>query len=76
MAALDVAKENVTVILATEDSRQGSSTDNEGHDSDQGAGVPDRYRGTSIDRREMSILGKKQVLRVSHLPESHPSHRR
>lgn len=25
--------------------------------------VPDQYQGTAADRREMSMLGKKQVLR-------------
>jgi hypothetical protein len=28
-------------------------------------GVPARYRGTATDKRDMVILGKKQVLRVS-----------
>ena len=27
-------------------------------------GIAERYRGTVADRRDMSIMGKKQVLRV------------
>ena len=29
--------------------------------------IPTKYRGTSSDQRDMVVLGKKQVLRVSHL---------
>jgi hypothetical protein len=28
-------------------------------------GLPSRYRGTAVDKRDMIVLGKKQVLRVS-----------
>jgi hypothetical protein len=28
------------------------------------SGVPEKYRGTSADKRDMTIMGKKQVLRV------------
>lgn len=27
--------------------------------------IPDRFRGTAADKRDMVILGKRQVLRVS-----------
>jgi hypothetical protein len=27
--------------------------------------VPEKYRGTSADQRDMIVMGKKQVLRVS-----------
>lgn len=27
-------------------------------------GIPSRYRGTAADKRDMIVLGKKQVLRV------------
>jgi len=30
-------------------------------------GLPERYMGTAADKRDMSVLGKKQVLRVSVL---------
>jgi hypothetical protein len=33
-------------------------------ESDDG-GIPERYRGTAEDKRDMIVLGKKQVLRVS-----------
>jgi hypothetical protein len=26
--------------------------------------VPEKYRGTALDRRDMTVMGKKQVLRV------------
>jgi hypothetical protein len=32
-------------------------------DPDDG-GIPSRYRGTAADKRDMIVLGKKQVLRV------------
>jgi choline transport protein len=32
-------------------------------ESDDG-GIPARYRGTAADKRDMVVLGKKQVLRV------------
>jgi choline transport protein len=35
-------------------------------ESDDGA-VAARYRGTATDKRDMIVLGKKQVLRVSNL---------
>jgi hypothetical protein len=38
----------------------------ESKESDDG-GIPARYRGTTADKRDMVVLGKKQVLRVSHL---------
>jgi hypothetical protein len=28
--------------------------------------VPEKYRGTALDRRDMTVMGKKQVLRVRH----------
>jgi len=28
-------------------------------------GIPSKYRGTDVDKRDMIVLGKKQVLRVS-----------
>ena len=49
-------------------------------DGDEPGTVPSRYRGTANDKRDMSMLGKKQVLRVcvqcqlvSTWREIHPS---
>lgn len=45
--------------------RKGEASSNE-HELDDfdDAGLPARYRGTAADQRDMSMLGKKQVLRV------------
>jgi choline transport protein len=39
-------------------------------DTDDG-GIPSRYRGTATDKRDMMVLGKKQVLRVSEINQPH-----
>lgn len=36
----------------------------EGQYEDKDPALPARYMGTSADKRDMTILGKKQVLRV------------
>jgi hypothetical protein len=33
-------------------------------EKDDDSRVPARYRGTAADKRDMTVLGKKQVLRV------------
>lgn len=35
-----------------------------GSDDDEASAVPAKYRGTANDKHDMSILGRKQVLRV------------
>ncbi len=42
----------------------------EGHIVEKDAdyeGIPSKYRGTASDKRDMFLLGKKQVLRASDL---------
>jgi len=55
-----------TAIELTESPRG----ERDGHYSDKeyenvDSNVPAQYRGTAADRRDMSVLGHKQVLRVS-----------
>jgi len=42
-----------------------TSSDEHGSDELDAAGLPRKYRGTAADQKDMSMLGKKQVLRVS-----------
>lgn len=48
---------------ATMQEDYGEKTDHYGDDLDE-YDLPAKYRGTSADQRDMSVLGKKQVLRV------------
>ena len=34
-------------------------------EKDDDSGIPIKWRGTAADKRDMTVLGKKQVLRVS-----------
>jgi hypothetical protein len=36
-------------------------------EKDDDGSIPARYRGTAADKRHMTILGKKQVLRVCEI---------
>lgn len=63
MAALHLNKDDQTDIELTEASATSPNgtkvfDDNVSH-------VPERYRGTAADRHDMTVMGKKQVLRVS-----------
>lgn len=42
----------------------GTYSQNAKEDIDEPSTVPSRYRGTINDKRDMSMMGKKQVLRV------------
>jgi len=55
---MDSTKEELAVTEYPIDDAQ--IEDKEPDDS----GVPARYRGTDADKRDMIVLGKKQVLRV------------
>jgi hypothetical protein len=52
------SKEDLDVI--EQPVEEGQSVEKESNDE----GVPLRYRGTASDKRDMHIMGKKQVLRV------------
>jgi hypothetical protein len=58
---MDSAKEDFSVSETPVDDPQAVEKD------EDDTGIPARYRGTSADKRDMSMLGKKQVLRVSDL---------
>jgi len=59
--------ELAVVSLAEEPTGETSDQDVEKELDEPGA-LPAKYRGTATDRRDMSMLGKKQVLRVCVLP--------
>jgi len=50
-----------------------TSSDEHELDDLDAAGLPKKYRGTAADRMDMSMLGKKQVLRVSSAGLAHRS---
>lgn len=65
-AAIDTMKGDPTFVSVSEQHR-GNTID---HDAEKelnepgiSAAIPEKYRGTQHDKREMSMLGKKQVLR-------------
>lgn len=64
MAVIDTVKESPTVISSAEQPKGDIRVQDGERDLDQDFGVPERYKGTATDKRDMSILGKKQVLRV------------
>lgn len=55
---MNPAKEEISVAVHTFDDGQ---IVNKEPDED---GIPSKYRGTAADKRDMTVLGKKQVLRV------------
>lgn len=57
------SRKNKSAVLLTEASSAGSPNHANVFD-DSISHVPQKYRGTSADQHDMSILGKKQVLRV------------
>jgi len=61
---MNPAKEEPPVISLTEETKTDGLYQNGEKDLDEPGTVPAKYRGTAHDKRDMSILGKKQVLRV------------
>ena len=61
-------KAEPAVVSLTEERRRESFDQNVEKELDEPGALPEKYRGTVADRRDMSILGKKQVLRVCVLP--------
>lgn len=65
MAAIQDAKHDPTIISSAEQPKSDISVDAEKDlDDDDSFNIPEKYRGTAADKKEMSMLGKKQVLRV------------
>ena len=54
------------VVLA-EDLKKGIFDQNVREEIDEPGAIPVKYRGTPADRKDMNILGKKQVLMVYDL---------
>ena len=65
---MNSAKEEPPVISLTEEAKNDGLYQDGEKDLDEPGTVPAKYRGTAHDKRDMSILGKKQVLRVCALP--------
>lgn len=55
---MHTSKEDITVYDSP--MVDGEAVDKELDD----AGIPSKYRGTAADKKDMTVLGKKQVLRV------------
>jgi hypothetical protein len=74
-AIMNSEKAELAVVSLTEERRRESFGQNVEKELDEPGTLPAKYRGTAADRRDMSILGKKQVLRVCVLPNliSYPS---
>ena len=64
MAVVDAMKEDPTVISSAEQPKSDIYSQHGEKDLDEDFGVAEHFRGTATDKREMSMLGKKQVLRV------------
>lgn len=62
------AKAELAIVSLTEDLKGETFNQNVEKELDEPGAIPAKYRGTAADRRDMSILGKKQVLRVCVLP--------
>jgi hypothetical protein len=62
------AKAEQAVVSLTEEPRGETFDQNAEKELDEPGAIPAKYRGTAADRRDMGILGKKQVLRVFVLP--------
>ena len=68
-AAMHEAKPDLGVVALTEEAKREASDSNEEElESEEYGTIPVKYRGTAIDHKEMSMLGKKQVLRVCVFP--------
>ena len=61
MASLHINNKDITAVELAEADSPGSIKVFDGSVSN----VPEKYRGTDADRKDMTVLGKKQVLRVS-----------
>ena len=64
MPGSDTTTEDSTLISSTERPQNDVYLRNEEKSLDEDLGLPARYQGTSEDKKDMSMLGKKQVLRV------------
>jgi hypothetical protein len=64
MASLHLDKKPITADIQLTEA-PGTPSPNDAKVFDDGIShVPEKYRGTVADKRDMTVLGKKQVLRV------------
>lgn len=61
-------------IALTQEQNGGSPHQYEEKEIDEPGVVPARYRGTAHDKKEMSVMGKQQVLRVGTMVPNIMSH--
>jgi hypothetical protein len=59
---MSAIKDEVTVVSQTRDPNLSPASEQD--DGIYDAAVPPRYRGTDYDKQDMTMLGKRQVLRV------------
>ena len=64
---MSAGKADLTVVSLNEEKIAFDQHADEKFDDEPGTIAP-KYRGTVADRRDMSIMGKKQVLRVRTCP--------
>jgi len=65
MAALHLSKQEQEIADVELSEASATSPNGTKVFDDNVSHVPEKYRGTAADRRDMTIMGKKQVLRVS-----------
>ena len=78
-ATMGPAKAKPAIVSFTEEPRGEMFDQTAEKELDEPGAIPLKYRGTAADKRDMTILGKKQVLRVRVLPNlisSSYTHRR
>lgn len=63
---MDTSKSASTVVSLSDERKEETLSDKHEFGQLDTAGLPAKYRGTAADQRDMSILGKKQVLRVCY----------
>ena len=61
-------KEQPVVVSATERTNGATFDQDVEKELEDMGSVPEKYRGTAADYRDMDMLGKKQVLRVCFSP--------
>ena len=61
---IDTMKDDSIVAETTHDHGDGYLEQYDDKDDNVDPSVPVRYRGTAVDKKDMKVLGKTQVLRV------------
>ena len=64
------SEQKLPTVASVERFRGNAETDDVDDYTEEAITVPAKYRGTAADKKDMLVLGKKQVLRVSALHDS------